>query len=164
MPYVVSGCQHIINIPLFKDHTLVLGTMTLKNHFGTVKPWTFHLHHPIEYNLSDLNADSNIRLKTRLIVADALFGVWDGGPGGVPMQWETFPGGLTPNSIFLGFDPVAHESVMTDYLIREQEYHGVSLLSHYYLHDAMEYHGLGIHEHRDENGNYRNINYVEIEI
>lgn len=164
MPYVVSNHQHLINIPLFKDHSLCLSTMTFKNHFGTTRPGPSNLHSPIHYNLSDLNANSNIRYKTRLIVADALFGIWDNGPYGVPMQWETFPGGPTPNSIFLGFDPVAHESVMVDYLIAEQEYHGVPLIPHDFLHDAMEYHNLGVHEHRGENGNYRNIDYVEIEI
>ena len=165
MPYVISNSQHVINIPLFKDHSYCLSTMAFKNHFGTTRPGPSNLHPPyLHYNLSDLNANSNIRYKTRLIVADALFGIWDGGPYGIPMQWDTFPGGATPNSIFLGFDPVAHESVMIDYLIEEQEYHGVQLLSHDFLHDAMEYHNLGVHEHRDEYGNYHNIDNVEIEI
>jgi hypothetical protein len=164
LPYVVSESQHLINIPLFKDHLFVLSTMAFKNHFGTSKPGPAYLHSPIDYNLSDLNANVQIRQKTRLIVGDALFGVWDGGPYGWPMRWNTFPGGPTPNSIFLGFDPVAHESVMVDYLIAEQEYHSVPLLSHFFLHDAMEYHDLGVHEHRNENGRYRQIDYVEMEV
>lgn len=164
LPYVVSRSQHLINMPLFKDHLFVLSTMAFKNHFGTSRPGPSYLHSPIDYNLSDLNANVQIRQKTRLIVGDALFGVWDGGPYGWPMQWDTFPGGPTPNSIFLGFDPVAHESVMLDYLIAEQEYHGVPLLSHFFLHDAMDYHNLGIHEHRNDNGRYRLIDYVEMEV
>jgi len=164
MPLVLSTSQHLINLTLFKDHLFCLSTMAFKNHFGTTKPGPANLHSPIHENLSDLSASSHIRDKTRLIVGDALFGVWDGGPYGWPMQWSTFPGGPTPNSIFLGNDPVAHESVMVDYLIAEQEYHGVTLLSHQFLHDAMEYHNLGIHEHRDENGKYRSIRYVELEI
>jgi len=164
MPLVLSTSQHLINIPLFKDHLFCLSTMAFKNHLGTTKPGPSYLHSPINENLSDLNASTHIRDKTRLLVGDALFGVWDGGPYGWPMQWSTFPGGPTPNSIFLGLDPVAHESVMVDYLIAEQEYHNVYLLSHNFLHDAMEYHGLGIHEHRDESGKYRSIRYVELEI
>ncbi len=164
LPYVVSRSQHLINIPLFKDHSLVLSTLAFKNHFGTTRPGPSYLHYPIHYNLSDLNANTHIRRKTRLIVGDALFGVWDGGPHGWPMQWETFPGGPTPNNLFIGFDPVAHESVMVDYLIAEQKYHGVPLLSHYYLHDAMKYHKLGVHEHRNESGKYRYIDYDEVEI
>jgi hypothetical protein len=164
LPYVVSRCRHLINLPLFKDHLFVLSTMAFKNHFGTSRPGPSYLHSPIDYNLSDLNACPQIRQKTRLIVGDALFGVWDGGPYGWPMQWDTFPAGPTPNSIFLGFDSVAHESVMVDYLIAEQEYHGVPLLSHLFLHDAMEYHDLGVHEHRNENGRYRQIDYVELEV
>lgn len=164
LPLVVSRSQHLIDLCLFKDHLFCLSTMAFKNHFGTSRPGPQYLHSPIHENLSDLNANTQIKTKTRLIVGDALFGVWDGGPGGWPMQWDTFPGGPTPNSIFLGLDTVAHESVMIDYLIAEQEYHGVPLLSHAFLHDAMEYHGLGVHEHRKEDGHYNFIDYVELEL
>jgi hypothetical protein len=163
-PYVITQADHIINLCLFKDHGLVLSTMGFKNHFGTSKPGPFYLHTPIQYNLSDLNATPHIRDKTRLTVGDALWGVYTGGPGGWPQQWDTFPGGPTPNSIFVGQDPVATESVMVDYLIEEQEYHGIPLLSHDYLHDAMEYHRLGVHEHKDKNGEYHHIDYVEIDL
>jgi len=163
-PYVLTQADHLIDLHLFKDHLYVLATMGFKNHFGTSRPGPSYLHVPIDYNLSDLNATPQIRNKTRLIVGDALWGVYTGGPYGWPQQWETFPGGPTPNSIFVGQDPVAIESVMIDYLIAEQEYHGIPLLSHYYLHDAMEYYGLGVHEHRDEEGNYHHIDYVEIDL
>jgi len=53
---------------------------------------------------------------------------------------------------------------MVDYLIAEQEYHSINLLSHEYLHDAMEYHGLGVHEHCDEYGEYQLIDYVQIDM
>ena len=163
-PYVLTQANHLINLNLFKDHSLVLSTMGFKNHFGTSRPGPWYLHTPIQTNLSDLNATPHIRDKTRLTVADALWGVYTGGPGGWPQQWHTFPGGPTPNSIFLGRDPVAVESVQVDYLIQEQEYHGISLLSHEYLHDAMEYHRLGVHEHWDENHQYHIIDYVEIDL
>ena len=163
-PLVLTQAQHLINLCLFKDHLYVLGTMGMKNHFGTTRPGPSNLHSPINQNLSDLNANPHIRDKTRLIVGDALFGVYTGGPYGEPQQWATFPGGPTPNSIFLGFDPVATESVMTDYLITEQQYRGITLLSHDYLHDAMDYHGLGWHEHADAGGRYSGINYVELDL
>jgi hypothetical protein len=163
-PLVLTQADHLIDLCLFKDHLFVLATMGMKNHFGTTRPGPVFLHNNINYNISDLNATPQIRDKTRLIVGDALFGVWTGGPYGVPQQWDTFPNGPAPNSIFLGIDPVATESVMIDYLIAEQEYHGVTLLSHQYLHDAMDYHGLGVHEHRDAQGNYQNIDYVELDL
>jgi hypothetical protein len=163
-PYVLTQADHLIDLCLFKDHLFVLATMFMKNHYGTPRPGPMFLHNNINYNISDLNATPHIRNKTRLLVGDALFGVWDGGPYGVPMRWDTFPNGPAPNSIFLGTDPVAVESVMVDYLIAEQEYHGVPLLSHDYLHDAMDYHGLGIHEHRDAQGHYQNIDYVELDL
>lgn len=163
-PKVLTQADHLINLPLFKDHLFVLSTMGMKNHFGTTRPGPSYLHSPINENLADLNATHHIRDKTRLVVGDALFGVYTGGPYGVPQQWQTFPDGPTPNSLFLGVDPVAIESVMVDYLIAEQEHHGITLLSHDYLHDAMDVHGLGIHEHRDEQGNYAAINYLEIDL
>ncbi len=163
-PYVLTQADHLIDLHLFKDHLFVLATMGFKNHFGTTRPGPSLLHANINYNLSDLNATPQIRYKTRLIVGDALFGVYNGGPYGWPQQWETFPGGPTPNSIFVGLDPVAIESVMIDYLIAEQEYRGITLLSHEYLHDAMRHHHLGVHEHRDDNGEYQHIDYVELDL
>jgi len=163
-PYVLTQANHLIDLCLFKDHLYVLSTMGFKNHFGTTRPGPAYLHSNIQTNLSDLNATPQIRNKTRLIVGDALWGVYTGGPYGLPQQWDTFPGGPTPNSIFLGQDPVAVESVMVDYLIAEQEYHGIPLLSHEYLQDAMDYYGLGVHEHRDEQGNYQLIDYVELDL
>jgi len=161
-PYVLSQADHLIDLCLFKDHQYVLATMGMKNHFGTTRPSPANLHSPIHPNISDLNATPHIRHKTRLIVGDALFAIYTGGPYGQPQQWTTFPGGPTPNSIFLGLDPVATESVMIDYLIAEQVYRGIPLLSHDYLHDAMSTYGLGWHEHRDATGQYRIIDYVEL--
>jgi hypothetical protein len=155
-PYVLTQANHLIDLHLFKDHLYTLATMGFKNHFGTSRPGPQYLHVPINTNLSDLNATPQIRYKTRLIVGDALWGIYDGGPYGWPQRWSTFPGGPTPNSIFVGRDPVAIESVMIDYLIAEQEYHGIPLLSHEYLQDAME--------HRDEDGNYQLIDYVQIDL
>jgi hypothetical protein len=163
MPRVLTQAQHLINLPLMKDHFYVLATMAFKHHLGTTRPGPSYLHSNIHYNLSDLSANTHIRDKTRLILADALFGLWDGGPYGEPMPWDTFPGGPTPNSFFLGFDPVAHESVMIDYLLAEQQYHGVSETPHTYLHDAASYNHLGVHEHRDANGRYSLIDYVQVD-
>ncbi len=163
-PYVLSLADHLIDLCLFKDHLFVLATMGMKNHFGTTRPSPSNLHSPIDPNISDLNATPHIRSKTRLVVGDALFGVYTGGPYGEPQQWATFPGGPTPNSIFLGFDPVATESVMIDYLIAEQVHRGVPRLSHKYLHDAMVNHSLGWHEHRGANGNYQVIDYVQLDL
>lgn len=163
-PFVLTQAAHLIDLPLFKDHLFVLATMGMKNHFGTTRPGPSYLHSPIHQNLSDLNATPHIRDKTRLIVGDALFGVYTGGPYGVPQQWATFPGGPNPNSLFLGIDPVATESVMIDYLIAEELHHGITPKSHEYLHDAMDYNGLGVHEHRDANGRYHQIEYVELDL
>jgi hypothetical protein len=161
IPLVVSQSQHLINLPLFKDHFYVLATMCFKNHLGTSKPGPSNLHSSMHTNLSDFYVNPHIRDKTRLVMGDALFGLYNGGPYGNPMQWSTFPNGPTPNSLFLAFDPVAHESVMVDYLLAEQAHHGISETSHNYLHEAADYHNLGVHEHRSAQGYYSNIHYIE---
>jgi uncharacterized protein (DUF362 family) len=163
MPRVVTEAQHLINLPLFKNHSICLSTMAFKNHLGTTRPGPSNLHSPIDSNLADLNSCEHIRTKTRLLIADALWGIWTGGPGGVPQKWSTFGGG-TPNCIFAATDPVAHESVMADYLIAERTAQGREIRSHAYLHDAMELHGLGIHEHRDAaSGRYRLIDSLQVD-
>jgi hypothetical protein len=163
-PKVLTQADHLIDLPLFKDHVYVLATMGMKNHFGTTRPGPAYLHNPIHQNLSDLNATPHIRDKTRLVIADALFGVYTGGPYGEPQQWVTFPGGPNPNSIFLGIDPVATESVMIDYLLAERLHHGLAHKSHEYLHDAMDYNHLGQHEHRNAAGKYTRIEYIELDL
>jgi hypothetical protein len=83
---------------------------------------------------------------------------------GKPFLLITFPAdnGI-PNSLFLARDPVAAESVTADYIIKERKHHGYKILSHEYLHDAME-NGLGIHEHWDNTEKYKKIEYIQKEI
>jgi len=168
IPNVLTQAQHLINIPLMTNHIFVLASGPLKNHFGTVRfsnyqPFPSALHGKIlEKSIVDLNLNPHIRDKTRLIVCDALFGVYCRGEGNVKKKWKTFPSenGM-PNSLFLSRDPVALESVTSDYILKEREYNGYKIFSHEYLHDAME-NGLGTHEHRDEEGKYKRINYKEL--
>ena len=87
-------------------------------------------------NLSDLAATPHIRYKTRLFFGDALFGVYNGGPYGEPMQWATFPGCTTPNSLFLAQHPAAHQSLMSHYLIAVLDNHWISVMRSDLLHDA----------------------------
>ena len=63
----------------------------------------------------------------------------------------------------LAKDPVAHESVMIDYLIAEQEHHGINVISHEFLHDAAGHHNLGEHEHRSPSGKYTRLKYVQVD-
>lgn len=170
MPRVLTEAQHLINVPVFKAHQFVLQSSALKNHFGTVRFSNFNsypvvLHgENIEKNIVDIHRNDHIRLKTRITIVDGLFGSGNfnkEGYGRVPAPWKTLSTGQTPNSLFFSYDPIALESVLADYIIREQEANGYKPYSHQYLHHAMDI-GLGIHEHRNTKGKYTQIEYKEV--
>jgi uncharacterized protein (DUF362 family) len=172
MPKVLTGAQHLINVPVFKAHQFVLQSNALKNHFGTVRfsnnnshPVALHGAH-IDWHIADINTNPHIRNKTRLVIVDALLGAgcfFRGSYGRIPSRWKTWPQGDTPNSLFFSAEPVAIESVIADLISREQMAMGYEPHSHRYLHIAAEA-GLGVHEHRDEHGEYHKIGLQYISI
>ncbi|MCP4577459.1 MAG: DUF362 domain-containing protein [Deltaproteobacteria bacterium] len=92
-------CTYLINVPVLKDHSLAGITLSLKNHFGTIdNPRDCHPNDCDPF-IAKLNATPQIRDKTKLVVCDAAFGVYEGGPRGAP-QWQ-------PKSILAATDPVA---------------------------------------------------------
>lgn len=168
IPKILSMTKHLINIPVFKSHIFVSCSCALKNHYGTVRFSDGRqnpdcLHPPrIEKSIVDINYNECIRKKTRLIIVDALFGTYNWKPGRGPIEWRIFPKG-TPNSLFFSTDPVAIDSVVSDYIEKERKIHNYKILSHRYLHDAMSQ-GLGIHDHIDSTGNYSRINFIQLQI
>jgi uncharacterized protein (DUF362 family) len=165
---VVVNSQHLINIPIMKEHCTGI-TGALKNHFGTINEPIADLHETMQASesnpLVDIYLNPHIRDKTRLIVGDGLFGMalGDGGSGsGVPHRWSTFSDN-SPNSLFFSIDPVAVDSVMLDYILAERDAHGLWSHPHEHLHCAHSS-GLGIHEHRDGGGQYHEVDFVDIEM
>jgi uncharacterized protein (DUF362 family) len=165
---VVVNSQHLINIPIMKEHCTGI-TGTFKNHFGSVNEPIDVMHscmQAAENNpLVDIYLNPHIRNKTRFTVGDGLFGMSlnDGACGsGVPHRWSIF-NNLAPNSLFLSIDPVAIDSVMLDYILAERDAHGLWSHPHYHLHWAQSS-GLGIHEHPDEEGQYNQIDFLDVEM
>jgi uncharacterized protein (DUF362 family) len=163
---VLINSQHLINIPIMKEHCTGI-TGTFKNHFGTVNEPIDVMHCCMEESennpLVDIYLNPHIRDKTRLIVGDGLFGMSldDGGCGsGAPHRWSIFNNG-SPNFLFFSIDPVAIDSVMLDYVLAERNAHDLWSHGHGHLHCA-DASGLGIHEHRDEQGQYHLIDFVNI--
>ena len=172
IPKVLSGAQHLINVPVLKAHQFVLQSSAFKNHFGTVRfsnlnSYPVVLHGPdIDWHIADINANPHVRNKTRLVIVDALLGAGcfsRGDHGRTPSEWRTLPEGRTPASLFLSKDPVAVESVLADLIIREQRTMGYEPHSHRYLHVAAQL-GLGTHEHADESGSYTNIEFTKVSL
>jgi hypothetical protein len=138
-------CTYLINCPVLKNHAIGI-TGALKNHFGSIDD-PGACHDDVDRHVADLNTAPCIRTKTRLIVLDALVGVYDGGPGGRPMLWKTQPDG-TPNSLLLGTDPVAVDSVGFDWIQAEREHPAHGFTGHpacTHLELAAQ-RGLGVHE------------------
>ena len=96
---ITRMCTYLINVPVLKDHRLAGITMSLKNHFGSIdNPRDCHTNRCDPF-VANINAADQIRKKTKLIICDAAYGVYDGGPRGAP-QWR-------PKSIMAATDPVA---------------------------------------------------------
>ncbi len=94
-------CTYLINVPVLKDHNYAGVTLAMKNHYGSIdKPQTCHGGSGDPY-IGNLNNVSHIKDKTKLIVCDALFSIFDGGPFGAP-QWVS-------HSLLAATDPVAHD-------------------------------------------------------
>jgi len=96
---ILTSTDHLINVPVLKDHGTSGVTLSMKNHYGSVdNPGSLHGGSCDPY-IGELNNLPDIRDKTRLIVLDANLGSYRGGPGGPPQ--------FTYNSIMVGQDPVA---------------------------------------------------------
>lgn len=107
-PYdkTLHDCDYLINMPVLKDHNCGMNFIfSMKNHMGTVNPNGSLGICGNEQATLDIMASDVIRTKTKLIVLDALFGIWSGGPTGPPRQWLSFPKN-TPNRLLFSTDPV----------------------------------------------------------
>ncbi|AMM40191.1 hypothetical protein HS1_000385 [Candidatus Desulfofervidus auxilii] len=173
IPKLLTECQHLINLPIVKYHQFLVVTGPLKNHFGTVRfsnlsLYPVYLHGKVLHkSIVDLNRNPHIKNKTRLVVADFLFGSYDYKTAEhkteVKRKWKTFPMGETPNCLLVSKDPVALESVMYFYLIKERKFHGLPIGSDHYLYDAMKF-GLGIHERVESEEEFKSIKLIKISI
>jgi len=165
----LTAARYLINMPLLKAHPSSASsgagfTGALKNHYGSVAyPSKLHDEDKIYGGVEncsyipDVNNNPHIRDKTRLIVADGLFGHYSTN-GDPPVQWLTFGGG-TPNSVLVSFDPVAIDSVMLDMIRDEMVARGRQPQDPHYLQIAANY-GLGVHERKP----YSEIEYIENEL
>ena len=166
LPKVVTKAHHLINMPLLTNHIFISNSGALKNHFGTVRFSTFHsfpgvLHGDVlNKSIVDINQHPHIKLKTRIIIGDGLFGVFDRGEGEGKKVWETLNNNF-PRSIFIAKDPVAIDSVMASMIIKERKRSQLKTLSSEYLRDAMNS-GLGVCEINPENDKFEHIEYTTL--
>jgi hypothetical protein len=105
--YITNLSTSFINIPVLKTHGIAGITGSLKNHYGSIdNPREFHPNNATNPGIPEINAIPVIRNKQKLIICDALLGVFDGGP-----RWnrdKLWPFG----GLIFGTDPVAVDTVM----------------------------------------------------
>ena len=153
---VYTEAHHIINVCLMKNHGCGV-TGAMKNHFGSIPPpFPKFLHTGLgeKSYIADLCSTKSIKNKVRLNVCEAIFANWHNNVWS-PRPWKTFSE-ESPNSLFLGTDPVAFDSILLQHISDEVVAQGnnapqwvrKAVETHQFLHYAMEHHHLGIHEHK----------------
>ncbi|MFZ6028737.1 MAG: DUF362 domain-containing protein [Chloroflexota bacterium] len=141
---VLYDAAFLINMPIIKVHGgdgAIPVSLSMKNHFGSINyvydsPGYNNLHEYLELDnasgyytstyspLVELNSHPQIKNKTVLIVADALFGGKDSSSSPV-RSWKILYG--PANSLLFATDPVAIDCVMTDLLRLEAQQTGTEL-------------------------------------
>lgn len=140
-------CDHIINLPVPKDHRVTGVTCALKNFYGCVPLWdAFRPTHADgmhdsrgDPQIAELYANPCISGKVRLHLCDALRAICDGGPWGEPRT--------TPRSLLLATDPVtldAYVLAMIDAARRERGLERVARRARY-IESAARF-GLGTND------------------
>jgi uncharacterized Fe-S center protein len=110
----IDDCDAIINLPTPKQHGGAGVSVSLKNHYGSVnRPGSLHGNW-CDPAIAELNAQPQIREKTRLVVGAAL----NVSPG----DWYRPE---RENALLLSFDPVALDTVGRDILIQHRQAMGL---------------------------------------
>jgi hypothetical protein len=100
-------CDALINMPVLKSHSLSGITFALKNHYGTFdRPEAFHEYTSLVKAISELNALPPIRERARLVVGDALTACLK-----EALDWPYWRTSVQGNSVFMGYDPVAVDTI-----------------------------------------------------
>jgi len=151
--FITDLSTSYINVPVLKSHGIAGLTASLKNHYGSIdNPREFHDNNATNPGIPEINAIPPIRVKQKLIVADALLGVFDGGP-----RWnrdKIWPYG----GLIFGTDPVAVDTIMFNILEAKRAEEGLESIEPKAVHlQLSEELGLGTH-------NSDNIDLIEINL
>jgi hypothetical protein len=112
----LDACDAIVNIPTPKQHGGAGVSVALKNHYGSVdRPGALHSNW-CDPAIAELNAQPNVRDKTRLILGAAL----NVSPG----DWNQPE---RENALLVSFDPVALDTVGRDILVRHRQTLGLDV-------------------------------------
>jgi len=151
--FITDLSTSYINIPVMKTHGIAGMTGSLKNHYGSIdNPREFHPNNSTNPGIPEINAIPVIRDKQKIIIADALLGVFDGGP-----RWNRDKLWVN-NEIIIGTDPVAVDTIMMTKLDTKRELEGFESIEPNAIHLPLsEELGLGNHD-------YAAIDKIEINL
>ncbi len=110
---LLKSCDALINIPILKSHMLSGITFAMKNHYGSFN-YPEKLHGDRMRGIAALNAIQEIRGRTRLIIGDSLSANLR-----YANSWPYWQEDWIGDSIFMSFDPVAHDTMGMQLLARE---------------------------------------------
>jgi len=118
---IVLDADVLVNLPIMKTHSIAGVSGALKNHLGTIpKRDARAFHRNGCAHVADLNALSPIKAKTRICIADALYGLYNGGPQFRPQfRWDYY-------GVIASADPVALDAVLADILKAKRVEKGMS--------------------------------------
>lgn len=151
---LLTQAAHLINVPVLKNHVEAGITFALKNHVGSAgkenkyRQKLFHnpideknpLHKawgrgfPIAERIALINTAPDIKNKTRLIVGDAVFGVYRMGPVAEPE--------FVYNGLIVGTDPVAVDHQARLIIENERRNNNLPIVPSLHIDHAMKL-GLG---------------------
>lgn len=118
---VTETCTYLINVPVLKDSRLSGVTLAMKNYYGAIdNPGSCHGNSGDPY-IANINNTLPIKDKTKLILCDALFGCYDGGPF-APPQWIS-------GQLLASTDPVALDSVGMTLINQQRKQRSLSPVS-----------------------------------
>ena len=115
---ITAQADHIINIPVLKNHSMAGVTLSLKNHFGSIDdPEVLHGRQNDGCpGIAELNAQQAVRDKTRLVLVDATFGNYRSGLAGKP--------DFAPMPLIAAANPLAADRVGQRLINQQREKEG----------------------------------------
>jgi hypothetical protein len=116
--------DYLINLYIAKGHPVAGVTLSGKNHYGTIDGREHAMIKGFntgynQYNpIVEVMGHKDLGQKSLLNVCDMLYGCYHS--DSIPIKWNMAPfNGNWPNSLLVSMDPVANDSVATDFLTAE---------------------------------------------
>jgi len=116
--------NYLINVYIAKGHPVSGVTLSAKNHYGTIDGREhamikgFNLGYDKYNPLVEVMGHKDLGEKALLNVADMLYGCYHS--DSIPIKWNSMPfNGHWPCSLLISLDPVANDSVATDFITTE---------------------------------------------